>query len=143
MPILESIRSFLMSCTYLKELSDLIGVDFLSQKKDSLSIEPTPAKTVLRTYVDGSSERQYVFVLSARLPYSDEIENNINNSGLFEQLEAWMEACTKADNLPVLGKGRTPTKIEALSSGYLYGIANNLTNARYQIQCRLIYDQEE
>ena len=83
-----------------------------------------------------------MFTFAARLSYSDEVRNNIDNSGFFEDFEEWLEKCTETDNLPELREGLMPLKIEAISSGYLFDISGDLKNSRYQIQCRLIYDKE-
>ncbi len=82
-------------------------------------------------------------MFAARLFYSDEARNNIDNSGFNENFAEWLEEETEKGNLPVLGAGKTAIKIEAMSSGYLFDISGDLSNARYQIQCRLIYDQEK
>lgn len=140
MTVIESIKDFISQCPLLGEFSHLC-VDYLHENADSYSIEEVPAEAVIRRYVDGSSERQFVFVFAARLFYSDELRNNIDNSGFYERFAEWLEEQTEADNLPVLADGKTACKIEAMSSGYLFDISGDLSNARYQIQCRLMYDQ--
>lgn len=142
MAIIESIKTFIATCPYISGFKRLC-VDFLPDDTETYSIEEIPAQTVLQAFLDGSSERQYVFVFAARLFYSDEVRNNIDNSGFYENFADWLEEQTEAENLPSLGTGKTATKIEAMSSGYLFDISGDLTNARYQIQCRLIYDQEK
>lgn len=142
MTMIESIRDYLAGCPLLGDFKRLC-VDFLPEDIETLSIEEVPAETILRAYVDGSSERQYLFVLAARLFYSEETRNNIENSGFYENFAEWLEEQTEADSLPVLADGKTASKIEAMSSGYLFDVSGDLSNARYQIQCRLIYDQEK
>lgn len=142
MTIIESVKNYISKCPLLCDFKRLC-VDFLSEDTETYSIEETPSETILRAYVDGSSERQFVFVFAARLFYSEEVRNNIENSGFYEEFAEWLEEQTEADNLPTLEAGKTATKIEAMSSGYLFDISGDLTNARYQIQCRLIYDQEK
>ena len=141
MAIVEHLQSFLADCPLFAEFKRLY-VDFLPEDTNTLSIEGVPANAIVRQYVDGSSERQYVFVVAARLFYSEETRNNIENSGIYEAFAEWLEEQSNNDNLPSLGEGKQATKIEAMSSGYLFDISGDLTNARYQIQCRLIYDQE-
>ena len=141
MTIIESVKNFIATCPYFSDMAK-IKVDFLDDKNKALSVEEVPTETVLERYLDGSSERQFVFVVAARLRYNDEVRRNINNSGIFENVQNWLEDCTEEGNLPTLGEGLTPLKIEAMSNGYLFGIDGDLANARYQIQCRLIYDKE-
>ena len=119
-----------------------VNVDFLPESPDTYSIEEVPASSVLQTYLDGSQERQFVFVFASRFYYSDETRNNIENSGFYEDFSDWLDEQTKSGNFPVMRDGLTPSKIEAMSSGYLFDVSGDLSNARYQIQCRLIYDKE-
>ena len=141
MTVIESVKNFIAQCPYLDELA-CVNVDFLPENPDTYSIEEVPTQTVLRRYLDGGSLRQFTFVFAARLRYSDEVRNNIDNSGFYEDFAAWLEECTENENLPVMASGYSPEKIEALSNGYLFDISGDITNARYQIQCRLTYEKE-
>ena len=141
MTIIESVTKFIMSCPFLTELAK-VNVDFLPADPDTYSVEEVPSETIRKRYLDGSSERQFLFTFAARLNYSDEVRNNIDNSGFFEDFEDWLEECTEKEFFPELKEGLTPLKIEAISSGYLFDVSGDLSNSRYQIQCRLIYDNE-
>lgn len=141
MTIIESIKQYILTCPLLAELKRL-NVDFLPEDPNTYSIEEVPAQAVIRTYIDGSTERQFVFVFASRFNYNEESRTNIENSGFYEDFSAWLEDQTDEGNLPQMTGGKTASKIEAMSSGYLYDIAGGMDNARYQIQCRLIYDQE-
>lgn len=141
MTIIESVTKFIMSCPFLTELAK-VNVDFLPADPDTYSVEEVPSETIRKRYLDGSSERQFIFTFAARLNYSDEVRNNIDNSGFFEDFEDWLEECTDKEIFPELKEGLTPLKIEAISSGYLFDVSGDLSNSRYQIQCRLIYDKE-
>ena len=141
MKIIESVKNFILTCPCLAELA-AVNVDFLPESTDTYSIEEVPVNSVLQTYLDGTQERQFVFVFASRFYYSDETRNNIENSGFYEDFSDWLDEQTKVGNLPVMRDGLTPSKIEAISSGYLFDVSGDLSNARYQIQCRLIYDKE-
>lgn len=141
MTIIESVKNFIRDCPLLDKLAK-VNVDFLPEDPETYSIEETPTQIILRTYLDGTSERQFVFVFASRLHYSEETRNNIDNSGFFEDFSDWMEEQSDIGNLPQLEAGMTASKIEVMSSGYLFDISGDLSNARYQIQCRLIYDKE-
>ena len=141
MTIIDSVTKFIMSCPFLTELAK-VNVDFLPADPDTYSVEEVPSETIRKRYLDGSSERQFLFTFAARLNYSDEVRNNIDNSGFFEDFEDWLEECTDKEIFPELKEGLTPLKIEAISSGYLFDVSGDLSNSRYQIQCRLIYDKE-
>ena len=140
--IIESICEYMETCPLLDDLAAAL-IDFLPEETMTLSIEPTPTETVTEWYVDGSSTRQYQFVIATRFDYAEEIELQLNNSGFFEKLQDWMEEQTELDNLPVLEGRRKASSIEAVSSGYLYNVDPTVRAARYQIQCVLRYEQEE
>ena len=109
---------------------------------DVFSLEETPSTTVVNTDIDGTEHRQFNFVFAARFPYSDELKNNIDNCGFYERFENWLSDCSEAGMLPNLEDGLTATDIRATSHGYLYDMASDFRTARYQIQCRLLYDYE-
>lgn len=141
MTIIESVKQYIAACPLLGEFRR-VHVDFLPPDTGHLSIEEVPTSTVLKRCIDGSSERQFVFVLAGRLRYSDEVRTQIDNSGLYERFADWLEEQSENDHLPIMGDGKQAYKIEAMSSGYLFDVMGDLASARYQIQCRLLYDQE-
>lgn len=139
--IIKATRDWIMKCPYFYELRD-IGVDFLSEDINSNSIEKVPTKPILQEYVDGSSKRQFTFILASRFIFSEETKNQIENSGFYEKVSDWVEEKSKSGILPVLGKRKKALEVEVLSSDYLYNISDNMRSARYQIQIRLIYKKE-
>lgn len=141
MTIIESILDYLSECPVLAGMHALL-VDFQGDEVSDISLEPNPSETIVNRYIDGSTDRQFQFVISARFDYSEEREITINNSGFFEELQDWFEIQTEDENLPVLESNKKATSIEALSSGYLYEVDPNLREARYQIQCVLYYEQK-
>ena len=92
---------------------------------------------MIQKYVDGSSKRQYVFVFASRESYSEDVIDNINNSGFYEDFAEWLEEQTNNDNLPFIGDDKEVLKIEAMTNGYAF--KTDVDTARYQIQCRMIY----
>ncbi len=141
MSIIESIRDYILTCPYLGDLAK-VNVDFLPDDATTYSIEQTPSEPIIKRYLDGTTDRQLTFVFACRLFYSDERINNINNSGFFEKFQEWLFDNSDNGILPEMEDGLIPEKIEAISSGYLYDISGDLSNARYQIQCRLLYEKE-
>lgn len=139
--IIESIYEYLSECPILQELSEL-KVDFLPKGTCTVSVEPTPTQTINAKYINGDSQRQYEFLIATRFDYTDDNAITIDNSGFFERLQSWFEEQTEAGNLPNLGEGKRAESIEALSSGYLFNVNENIRDARYQIQCVLRYYQK-
>ena len=136
--LVNALRNYFLSCPLLKENSAL-NVDFLSVDGIEYSIDTVPTETTIERYVDGSRLCQYSFVFASRENYNADSLQNIENIAFYEKLEAWINQNNLKRNLPKLLDG-TAQKIEVTTAGYLFD--ENMTTARYQIQCRLIYIQE-
>ena len=132
--MMEQIKQYLASCPLLAD--GRINIDYLGIEVGEYSINSEPADPIIKEYVDGGSLRQVVFVLASRQTYGNDIRMQIENSGFFEQFQEWLDEQNRMDKLPEL-KDATPHAIEALTSGYLFD--NDSDQARYQIQCRLVY----
>lgn len=136
--LVNDLRNYFLSCPLLKENSAL-NVDFLSVDGIEYSIDTVHTETTIERYVDGSRLCQYSFVFASRENYNADSLQNIENIAFYEKLEAWINQNNLKRNLPKLLDG-TAQKIEVTTAGYLFD--ENMTTARYQIQCRLIYIQE-
>lgn len=136
--IMEQVRRFIR--TYPPLSNDKINVDFLPADARSYAIEAVPAQETVRSYVDGSSVRQFLFVLASREYYGEKIRQQLDNLGFYEDFFRWMQAQTRVGNLPALGEGRKAMAMEATTLGYAFHV--NEDKARYQIQCRLEYFQK-
>ncbi|CUU45558.1 MULTISPECIES: chloramphenicol resistance protein [Clostridium] len=143
MTIVESIRDYIRTCPYLEMFDDAIkvNVDYLSGDADSYSIEEVPCEPIVKKYIDRSSTRQFEFIFCSREPYSENILQNIDNSGFYEKFADWIEENTRANILPIMGDGKRAEKLEVLTHGYL--LHNTQNTARYQIQCKLTYFQKK
>lgn len=137
--MMEQVRKFIR--TYPPLSNDKINVDFLPADARSYAIEAVPAQEIIRPYVDGSSVRQFLFVLASREFYGEKIRQQLDNLEFYEDFSTWMQAQTMAKKLPDLGEGRTAMAMEATTPGYAFAADEN--KARYQIQCRLEYFQNK
>ena len=137
--IIDGLRTYIRKCPALRKYYKAVkvNVDYLEDKPTTYSIEEVPSDVVIQKYVDGSSKRQYVFVFASRESYSEDVIDNINNSGFYEDFAEWLEEQTNNDNLPFIGDDKEVLKIEAMTNGYAF--KTDVDTARYQIQCRMIY----
>ena len=135
MSIIGSIRDFISTCPYLKD--GKLNVDYLGAEPTEYTIDGVPTSEVIRQYADGGALKQYVFIFGSREYYGSKVLKNLENSGFYEKFADWLKTSSDTDSLPELSAGKTAQRIEALSTGYLFDATAN--NARYQIQCRLIY----
>lgn len=136
--IIHSLWDYFLTCPLMG--NSKINVDFLPEKGVEYSIDTTPATEIVKQYVDGSSIRQYLFVIRSVEEYGPDVLQNLSNSGFYENLSAWLERQTRAKIFPILPDGKKPQKIEAQSTGYLFTTGPDA--GKYQIQCRLQYFQE-
>jgi hypothetical protein len=138
MTIIEAVRAYLLTCPLLN--GDKLNVDFLPEDAATYSVDVVPVTPIVKAYLDGSSNRQFLFVLATRSYYGDFIRQQIDNLGFFESFAEWLGAQNRARNFPDLGDGRTARKIEVTTSGYIFAPGADV--ARYQIQCKLHYFQK-
>lgn len=139
--IIECIQDYFKTCPHLTGQD--INVDFLGDDGESYSIEEVPSTIITKKFIDGSREKQCLFVLAGRKIFGGiENQQKINNLHLFEKISKWLESNTESDVLPVLNDKQTATSVETISSGYLFGVDSTEKYARYQIQCKLIYEEE-
>lgn len=138
MTIIEAVRQYLSTCPLLE--GGKLNVDFLPDKASSYSVDVVPATQTVKQYMDGSSRRQFLFVLATRAFYGGQIRQQIDNLCFFEEFEQWLDAQDRARNFPDLGAGRTGLKLEVTTSGYVF--ANDSSTAQYRVQCRLTYFQK-
>lgn len=138
--VIQSIRKFILTCPFLNESSDegiRLNVNYLGENSTVYSIEEVPCEPVLKTYINGDSERQFQFVFCSREPYGSNEIQNIKNSGFYEDFAEWIEEQNNLKNFPILANGFRSEKIEVLTTGYAFQVTTD--KARYQIGLRLKY----
>lgn len=133
--IIESVREFIMKFPKLKDGALL--VDYLGNSPIEYTVEPVPCNPVIRKFIDGSCEKQFLFLFASREAYSDDVNQCIENLSFYEDFSDWIYEQSDNRNFPILSGNRTVTELEIVTGGYqIYADTNT---ARYQIQLRLIY----
>lgn len=136
--IIDALEKYFIGCELLKD--GALRVDYLGEKPVEYTIEVLPCDPVVKRYLGGSTVRQYLFAFGSRELYSQERLQNIQNSAFYERLADWVETKSMSGVLPELPDGMEAQQLEVVSSGYLFD--GSMTNARYQIQLRLLYFKE-
>lgn len=136
--IIDALERYFIGCELLKD--GALRVDYLGEKPVEYTIEVLPCDPVVKRYLGGSTVRQYLFAFGSREFYSQERLQNIQNSAFYERLADWVETRSMSGVLPELPDGMEAQQLEVVSSGYLFD--GSMTNARYQIQLRLLYFKE-
>lgn len=133
--IIQSLEKYFLRCDMLKD--GCLRVDYLGEKPVEYAIEVLPCDPVIKTYANGDSVRQYLFAFGSKEFYSQERQQNIENSAFYERFSEWVETQNESGNLPELPEGMEAEELQVISSGYLHGESGK--QARYQIQLRLKY----
>ena len=136
--IIDALEKYFIGCELL--IDGALRVDYLGEKPVEYTIEVLPCDPVVKRYLGGSTVRQYLFAFGSREFYSQERLQNIQNSAFYERLADWVETKSMSGVLPELPDGMEAQQLEVVSSGYLFD--GSMTNARYQIQLRLLYFKE-
>lgn len=136
--IIDALEKYFIGCELLKD--GALRVDYLGEKPVEYTIEVLPCDPVVKRYLGGSTVRQHLFAFGSREFYSQERLQNIQNSAFYERLADWVETKSMSGVLPELPDGMEAQQLEVVSSGYLFD--GSMTNARYQIQLRLLYFKE-
>lgn len=136
--IIDALEKYFIGCELLKD--GALRVDYLGEKPVEYTIDVLPCDPVVKRYLGGSTVRQYLFAFGSREFYSQERLQNIQNSAFYERLADWVETRSMSGILPELPDGMEAQQLEVVSSGYLFD--GSMTNARYQIQLRLLYFKE-
>ena len=135
--IIESIREYIMTFPELKD--GCLLVDYLGSEPIEYSVEPVPCDPVYQKYTDGSCIKQFLFIFASREFYDADVNKCIENLAFYENFADWITSCSDSGILPEL-ENASPISIEILTGGY--AISADANTARYQIQLRLLYEEE-
>ena len=137
-PIIECIRNYVLDFPELDE-DGCLYVDYLGDQAIEYSVEAVPCDSVFKRYTDGGCMKQFLFLFASREYYSADINQCIENLEFYEHFENWIRKNDLAGDLPDL-VGRDPESNEVLTAGNAYDADSN--TARYQMQLRLLYEEE-
>ena len=134
--MIEAVRDYFMDCPLLK--NGALNVDYLKGKSVEYSINTEMnAKPVLRSYLDGGKLMQYPYSIMSAEIRSQDILDQIQACGFYEDLQEWIEEQNFFGNLPNVEGIQS---IEVQMPGCIVSADSDV--AFYQIQCRLTYLKE-
>ena len=116
-----------------------INVNFLKAAPGEFSVDPIPCDPIIRKYPDGGFLGQFQFVLASRELY-DAGEEQLDVCAFYEAFSRWVEEVNRKGDLPRFSDGSRAVRFSVTAGGYLF--SNTAASARYQMQCRLIYEKE-
>lgn len=132
-PIIQCLRDHIMQFPELKD--GCLMVDYLGDSPIEYTVEPVPCDPVYQKYTDGSCIKQFLFIFASREFYGANINQNIENLEFYDSFEEWI-----TENEPPDLDGRMTIGIEIVTKAYAFDADAN--TARYQIQLRLLYEED-
>ena len=117
-----------------------IEIDYIGEDALGYSLKLPVNTPIISKDINGNKYMQKLFSFNARTLYGD-ADTNETNLKLFQDFKEWVEEQNENDNLPILEDNQEPIEVEVLTDGYLLQADNDLQNAVYIIQCRLLYNE--
>lgn len=136
--IIEGLTDYFLQCPLLKD--GVFRVDALGSGPVEYALETGMTSPVVRTYIDGSSIRQYQFNFNSREAYSMDRILAIQNESFYEDFCNWVEEQSMIGNLPEMPEGCEAQALTVLTPGFM--LDATMENAFYQVQLQLQYFKE-
>ena len=111
-----------------------INADMLSNDINNYSIDKIPVQAEVEKWIIGPTIRRDVFSFRSRVAYSQDVINNLENIGFFEEFENIIKSNNEKGVLPEIDNIE---KIECLNCGTMT-VANTNT-ATFDIQIQITY----
>lgn len=136
--ILSAVWNYIKNCPFLHD--GAINIGYIGDRIE-YAIDVLPMNPVVKRYTDGGCQKQLGFAFTSKEAFDGDARTALDNSGFYEDFERWIEKNDRYEIYPELPDGLEPEKIEVTTGGYIFDVETDM--ARYQIQCRLIYSQED
>lgn len=117
-----------------------INADMLSDKIDDYSLDKIPTASVIETWITGDEIHRDVYAFRSRKAYSQDVINNLENIGFFEQFETIISSNNKAGILPDIDNVES---IECLNCATLQSANGKQAEFIIQIQVTFIDIEKE
>lgn len=138
MSVIKQIREYIMKFPGLKD--GCLYVDYLGAEPIEYTVEAVPCNPIYKKYTDGGCLKQFLFIFASREFFSRDVNQCIENLDFYEQFTDWIENNNDNEVLPELDNGKTALMVEVVTQGYIFDYDESA--ARYQVQLRLIYEEE-
>lgn len=128
---------YLVNLLKNRDFPDGMSIDtgYLSEKDNSVSVEPDGSDEVVRSYCDGGRIKAFGFSLVVRLKKG--LGDNAGNLKMTERISDYL---VSLNDFPQCG-GEIPLLIEVTKGAVL--AEDNIHSLKYRTECRLLYLKEE
>lgn len=134
----DRLRAWLRTCPAIAN-SNYFGADYIGENATEYSVIGIPSGLRYRENIMGkrvlNDKQEQQFAFAARVPYGRDVQQNLDNSGFFQDVTSWIYEQNKAGNFPEWD-GHV-TAIEAVNTGAV--IRNDTTAAVYQFTIKVSY----
>lgn len=123
----------------------MLNFNFSPGTKDSIAFITNYSDKVIRRYLHGRSEKEYGFTIIINKEYSTYQDDlNLEAMNFAQAFMDWLDGQERQRNYPKFSDNCQIKKIENLQNmPNLAGVNMEENLARYMIQCRVIYYEEE
>ena len=135
----EVIRDWFLQCPTVDTVLDF-NTDYLGDSTNACTIYSLPTNLKYTEDVVGNISFNTVqslnFIFALRAPYGDDVRQNLDNLGFFDNLKDWMYEQNTLKNFPIIDDGEVksimPIQTEFISSA-------TSDTAMYEMHCELKY----
>ena len=139
MSVIGGIQDFFDGISVL-DSSAPVWVNYLGDGEPiTYSIIPAAGTNIIAEYLNGSTEREYIFAFQS-VEYTIDDATRLSTQEFFEDFAEWLRTQSENGVFPDLGTGKEVFLIEALNWGVLIESSESQTGI-YQINCRVEYKQ--
>ncbi|MDO5716378.1 MAG: hypothetical protein Q4Q17_01130 [Tissierellia bacterium] len=111
-----------------------LGVDYLDYESESASIAEIPgSREVLVRYVDGEEHVATNWAIYLRLPYTEDVNDGLQNHNLTHGICSWINEQNKERNYP----NDRVLAVEAIGEGYY--VSSETNTCVYQVTIKISY----
>ena len=136
---IENLRAWFRGCPAFDKKSRFL-VDYLGADPREYAIFVTPSPLNFKTDILGNvifdTKQTLNFILASREAYGPDVLQNLANLGFYDEVISWICEQNKTKNFPIIREGKVESIVPSLTQ---YVFQAGTDNARYQIQCKLIY----
>lgn len=128
-----------------EKVEDLLNFNFSPESRDTVSFITNYAGKTVKQFIRGSSRKEYGFSIIIVKSYSlDSDDLNLQAMNFAQAFMDWLEEQNRKRIFPEFPENCRVLKIENMQNmPNLVGINAEASLARYMVQCRLIYEENE
>lgn len=135
----ETLREWLIGCPHIAA-SKYFGADYMGSDSTEYAVISVPSTFRYRENILGKrvlrETQEQNFIFAAKVPFSKDVRQNLDNLGFFQDVSNWISAKNKALDFPEWDGG-VITAIECTNTGAPVQTGTN--EARYQFQIKVTY----